>query len=103
MVVSLNLARAKNTKSDDHLVLNGLIKPSLIGMSREEIGDALREAGIAEKQIKMRVSQIWHWLYVRGISEISQKIFAHCLKINLILRALKLLKNKFLMTALVSG
>ncbi len=46
--------------------------PSLIGMSREDMSEALRERGIAERQIKMRVSQIWHWLYVRGISDFDQ-------------------------------
>lgn len=44
-------------------------KPSLIGLDREALGDALREKGVPEKQIKMRVAQIWNWLYVRGISD----------------------------------
>ncbi len=44
-------------------------KPSLIGLSREELGRALIEKGVAERQVKMRVSQIWHWLYIRGISD----------------------------------
>jgi 23S rRNA (adenine2503-C2)-methyltransferase len=44
-------------------------KPSLIGLSREELGRALMEKGVAERQVKMRVSQIWHWLYIRGISD----------------------------------
>lgn len=41
-------------------------KPSLVGLSREELADRLREIGIAEKQRKMRVQQLWHWMYVRG-------------------------------------
>ena len=44
-------------------------KPSLIGLSREELAAALIEKGVAERQVKMRVSQIWHWLYIRGISD----------------------------------
>lgn len=44
-------------------------KPSLIGLDRDALGDALREKGVPEKQIKMRVAQIWNWLYVRGISD----------------------------------
>ena len=44
-------------------------KPSLIGLSREELAAALVEKGVAERQVKMRVSQIWHWLYIRGISD----------------------------------
>ncbi|WP_349956500.1 23S rRNA (adenine(2503)-C(2))-methyltransferase RlmN [Rhizobium sp. ZPR3] len=44
-------------------------KPSLIGLTREEMGAALREKGVADKQIKMRVSQLWNWIYVRGVSD----------------------------------
>ncbi|MDL2399572.1 23S rRNA (adenine(2503)-C(2))-methyltransferase RlmN [Rhizobium mayense] len=44
-------------------------KPSLIGMTREEMGAALKEKGVAVKQIKMRVSQLWNWIYVRGVSD----------------------------------
>jgi 23S rRNA (adenine2503-C2)-methyltransferase len=46
-----------------------LPKPSLIGLTREEIAAALRDKGVAEKQIKMRVAQLWHWIYVRGVSD----------------------------------
>jgi len=44
-------------------------KPSLIGLSREEMGRALMDKGVPERQVKMRVSQLWHWLYVRGVSD----------------------------------
>ena len=44
-------------------------KPSLIGLTREEMGTALREQGVPEKQVRMRVSQLWHWLYIRGVSD----------------------------------
>ena len=46
-----------------------LPKPSLIGLTREEMGAALREKGVPEKQIKMRVAQLWNWIYVRGVSD----------------------------------
>ena len=46
-------------------------KPTLIGLSREELGEVLLEAGIAPKQVKMRIAQIWHWLYVRGVSDFA--------------------------------
>jgi 23S rRNA (adenine2503-C2)-methyltransferase len=49
-------------------------KPSLIGLSREELAKALVEKGIAERQVKMRVQQIWHWLYVRGISDFDDML-----------------------------
>ncbi|MQB45349.1 23S rRNA (adenine(2503)-C(2))-methyltransferase RlmN [Rhizobium sp. ICMP 5592] len=44
-------------------------KPSLIGLTREEMGVALKEKGVADKQVKMRVSQLWNWIYVRGVSD----------------------------------
>src|SRR5262249_9252264 len=49
-------------------------KPSLIGLSRDELAKALIEKGIAERQVKMRVQQIWHWLYVRGISDFDDML-----------------------------
>jgi len=47
-------------------------KPSLIGMSRDEIGKALRGIGLEERQIRMRTAQLWHWMYLRGASAFSQ-------------------------------
>jgi len=42
-------------------------KPSLVGMSREALADALGTVGVPERQRRMRVQQIWHWVYVRGV------------------------------------
>jgi 23S rRNA (adenine2503-C2)-methyltransferase len=41
-------------------------KPSLVGLSRAQLGEALAIVGVPPAQRKMRVQQIWHWLYVRG-------------------------------------
>jgi 23S rRNA (adenine2503-C2)-methyltransferase len=41
-------------------------KPSLAGMTRTEIAVALGSLGVAEAQRKMRVQQLWHWIYFRG-------------------------------------
>src|ERR1700722_15801378 len=41
-------------------------KPSLVGLSRAEIADQLGAIGVAPAQRKMRVQQLWHWIYVRG-------------------------------------
>jgi len=43
-------------------------KPSLIGLSRAELVDALGEVGVPEGQRKMRVQQLWHWIYFRGLT-----------------------------------
>jgi 23S rRNA (adenine2503-C2)-methyltransferase len=44
-------------------------KPSLVGLSRIALAEALGEAGVPERQRRMRVQQIWHWLYVRGAED----------------------------------
>ncbi len=44
-------------------------KPTLIGLDRAAMAALLIEKGIDERQVKMRVSQLWHWLYVRGVSD----------------------------------
>jgi len=43
-------------------------KPSLMGLSRDKLADALGTIGVPEKQRKMRVQQLWNWLYVRGVT-----------------------------------
>ena len=39
---------------------------SLIGMTRGELGQALGRAGVPEHAVRMRTSQLWHWIYFRG-------------------------------------
>ena len=41
-------------------------KPSLVGLSRAQLTQALASIGVPAAQRKMRVQQLWHWLYVRG-------------------------------------
>ena len=41
-------------------------KPSLVGLSRAELAEALARIGVPERERKMRVQQLWHWLYLRG-------------------------------------
>jgi 23S rRNA (adenine2503-C2)-methyltransferase len=43
-------------------------RPSLAGRSRAELAAALGEIGVPPAQRKMRVQQLWHWLYVRGVT-----------------------------------
>src|SRR5208283_1852342 len=40
--------------------------PSLAGLTRGELADRLRAQGLPEREIRMRVAQLWHWLYFRG-------------------------------------
>ncbi len=46
-------------------------KPSLVGLTREKLAEALREIGIEERQIRMRVAQLWHWIYWRGVDDFA--------------------------------
>src|SRR3954465_9724492 len=46
-------------------------KPSLVGMSRAQLADAFGEVGVPEKQRKMRVQQLWNWIYVRGVTRFA--------------------------------
>jgi 23S rRNA (adenine2503-C2)-methyltransferase len=41
-------------------------KPSFVGLSRAQLTEALASIGVPVVQRKMRVQQVWHWLYVRG-------------------------------------
>jgi 23S rRNA (adenine2503-C2)-methyltransferase len=46
-------------------------KPSLVGLSRVALAEALGGIGVPERQRRMRVQQIWHWLYVRGVQDLG--------------------------------
>ena len=43
-------------------------KPSLVGLSREGLRVALAALGVPPPQVKMRVQQLWNWIYVRGVT-----------------------------------
>jgi 23S rRNA (adenine2503-C2)-methyltransferase len=47
-------------------------KPSLVGMSRAVLADALGAVGVPERQRKMRVQQLWNWIYVRGVTRFDE-------------------------------
>ena len=42
------------------------MKRSLAGLDRAQLAEALGEVGVPERERKMRVSQLWHWIYFRG-------------------------------------
>jgi 23S rRNA (adenine2503-C2)-methyltransferase len=68
MALSLDLTNASERPKFANMVPN---RKSLIGLAREELRQVLVDIGIPEKQSKMRTSQLWHWLYVRGVSDFS--------------------------------
>src|SRR6201996_5374757 len=48
------------------------VKPSLVGLPRADLGEALAASGAAPSQLRMRVQQVWHWLYVRGVRDFDE-------------------------------
>ena len=46
--------------------------PSLVGLTREELKDRLAAIGVPERELKMRVAQLWHWIYLRGATAFDQ-------------------------------
>jgi 23S rRNA (adenine2503-C2)-methyltransferase len=46
-------------------------KPSLIGLTRPKLAEALGVAGVPESHRRMRAAQIWHWIYWRGATDFS--------------------------------
>jgi 23S rRNA (adenine2503-C2)-methyltransferase len=47
-------------------------KPSLVGLSRAELAERLGDIGVAPAQRKMRVQQLWHWIYFRGAKNFEE-------------------------------
>ena len=47
-------------------------KPSLVGMNRPQLAEALADIGVPQAQHKMRVQQLWHWIYVRGAQSFDE-------------------------------
>jgi 23S rRNA (adenine2503-C2)-methyltransferase len=47
-------------------------RPSLAGLGRAGLKAALAGIGVPEKQLNMRVGQLWSWLYVRGASSFEE-------------------------------
>ena len=71
MALSLDLTDDKTKTALSAKLPTDGSKPSLVGMSKDELLAVLADAGIPQKQLKMRVSQIWHWLYIRGVSDFA--------------------------------
>ncbi|MGI6245714.1 MAG: 23S rRNA (adenine(2503)-C(2))-methyltransferase RlmN [Pseudochelatococcus sp.] len=44
-------------------------RPSLTGLTRAGLRDALAAIGVPERELKMRVTQLWHWIYARGVHD----------------------------------
>jgi 23S rRNA (adenine2503-C2)-methyltransferase len=49
-------------------------KPSLAGLARPAIAEALRAIGVPEGDLNMRVAQLWHWLYFHGATDFERML-----------------------------
>ncbi|EJF85141.1 23S rRNA (adenine(2503)-C(2))-methyltransferase RlmN [Candidatus Bartonella washoeensis] len=76
MAVSYDLrpVGARLARATDSVVVKERSKLSLIGMLQDEMVEALKAIGVPERQTRMRVRQLWHWLYVRGVSNFDEML-----------------------------
>ncbi len=44
---------------------------NLVGLTRDQLRDALIAAGTPERQAKMRTGQVWQWIYQKGVRDFS--------------------------------
>lgn len=47
-------------------------KQTLAGLTRERLAEALKAAGVPDKQLRMRVTQLWRWMYISGVQSFDQ-------------------------------
>lgn len=55
---------------------------SLVGFGRAALSEKLAEIGVPTRELRMRVNQLWHWIYHRGATS-----FDEMLNVSKILRA----------------
>ena len=44
------------------------VRRTLAGLTRAALAEALSEAGVPAAQTRMRIAQLWGWIYVRGVT-----------------------------------
>jgi 23S rRNA (adenine2503-C2)-methyltransferase len=49
-------------------------RTSLAGLTRAELAEALRRLELPQREIRMRVSQLWHWIYFRGAGDFGSML-----------------------------
>ena len=58
------------------------LKPSLVGLTRVDLAEALALVGVPGPERKMRVAQLWQWIYFQGVPS-----FDSMLNVSKVLRA----------------
>ncbi len=46
--------------------------PDLVGLSRDRLKAQLQALGVPTRALNMRVGQVWHWIYHRGVRDVRQ-------------------------------
>ena len=73
MSISLDIDhRATNAAAAGRPAAGLPVRKSLVGLTQQDLLAALSETAIPEKQRRMRASQLWNWLYVRGASDFTE-------------------------------
>ncbi len=44
-------------------------RTDLVGLSKDQLREALEEKGLEPRQAKLRAKQLWHWIYNRGATD----------------------------------
>ncbi len=47
------------------------LRPTLVGLACEDLAAILERVNVPEKQRKMRMRQLWHWIYQRGVTDFA--------------------------------
>ncbi|NJM36116.1 MAG: 23S rRNA (adenine(2503)-C(2))-methyltransferase RlmN [Rhodomicrobium sp.] len=65
------LSRADADDAGSRSILTEAERASLIGLIRAELAEALAGIGVPASQLRMRVSQLWGWIYGRGATDFA--------------------------------
>lgn len=67
--IDLTDSQVRDTLAPKKAVSERQEKLCLVGLDRAELAEVLTQAGIPQKQARMRASQIWQWIYWYGHSD----------------------------------
>ena len=57
-----DIAATTDIAPETNLDAPALAKPSLVGLTRVQLAAALGAIGVPEREQRMRVGQLWHWI-----------------------------------------
>lgn len=73
MAASLDIARANpNAPPVIPAPAEADERIALIGLTREELAEQFKTAGVPDREVRMRASQIWRWIYNKGATSFAE-------------------------------